>query len=404
MPAPLLLLPGTTQARHARGNPSSSALPASPTNVQLIVQGQIGANFNSGTSTPAQPNYCSIGWQSVSGATSYNVYRRVNGGAFSLYASVSASAAATNYSTYVTDQGAFATLTNINCAYQDTSATGCANGTKGNALNATASYTNGSNVLNITAITTGSVTAGGGIGASTAVGGIPLGTTINAFGSGGTSGTGSTGTYQMSANATSSQSGVTVGTVYNQNSAYNYTVTAVVSGVESAQSAVNTIPLIVNGLQIMNAGNFGVTNRTYNTAAPSTTPLGFSRCTVWQFDTTNGDNAIGFYTGNSGVNQNIGIGGMQYLVVNVYPSVTGRQGLTLGTEIQGDQVLYSIIDPTIYGGLVANTWTTWKFPLNQVYNDGAGGTNVLQTAFYKHIFANGPNNQPYYMEEYLSAV
>lgn len=381
-----------------------AGLPSSPTNVQLIVQGQNGASTNSGTSTPAQPNHCTIGWQSVASATSYNVYRSVNGSSFSLYTNVTASTAATNYSTYVTNQGSFATLTNINCAYQDTVATGCANGTKGNALNATASYTNGSNVLNITSISAGAVTANGGIGCSTSVDGIPLGTTINSFGSGGTSGTGSTGTYQMSVNATDNQSGVTVGTVYNQNNSYNYTVTAIVSSVESAQSAVNIIPLIVNGLQIMNAGNFGVSNITYNTAAPATTPLGFSRCTVWQFDTSNGDNAIGFYTGNSGVNQNIGIGGMQYLVVNVYPSVTGRQGITLGTEIQGDQVLYSIIDPTIYGALVANTWTTWKFPLNQVYNDAAGGTNVLQTAFYKHVFSQGPNNQPYYMEEYLSAV
>jgi Chitobiase/beta-hexosaminidase C-terminal domain len=377
-----------------------------PQNVRVILQGCNGANTNSGNSTPAQPNHCSVGWTAVSSATSYNIYRSVNGGAFggTPYDTITESAATTYYGTYVTNQGSFSVDTTVNRAYQDTSATGIANGTKGSSLTATASFTNGSNVLNITSIAGGGVTAGGGIGVSYSVGGIPLGTKINTFGSGGTTGTGSTGTYQMSANATSTQTGVLVGTVYFQNNSYNYQVTSVVGGVESAPSATNIIILNANGWQIMNAGNFGVTNINYNTSAPSTTPLGYSKCAVWQFDATSGDNAIGLYTGHSGVNQNISIGGMQYLVYSIYPSVSGRNSLTLGTEIGGDQVLYGTIDPTTYGTLTANTWTTWKFPVGDVLTDGGDGNNVLQVSLYKQVFSQGPNNQPYYFESYLSPV
>jgi hypothetical protein len=381
--------------------PSGSGIPQ---NVRLILQGEDGANLNSGNSTPAQPNHASVGWTAVAGASSYNIYRSVNGGSFSLYANTTESAATSYYSTYVTNQGSFSIDTTVNRGYQDTAATGVASGTKGTALSATASFTSGSNVLNITSIASGSVTAGGGIGVSASVGGIPLGTKINSFGSGGTTGTGSTGTYQMSANATSNETGVSVGTVYFQNNSYNYYVTSVVGGVESSASATNIIILVANGWQIMNAGNFGVTNVSYSTSAPSTTPLGYSTCGTWQFDTSSGDNAIGFYTGHSGVNQNIGIGGMNYLVYNIYPSVSGRNGLTLGTEIGGDQVLYSSIDPTTYGALTANTWTTWKFPVSAVLTDGADGNNVLQVSLYKQVFSQGSNNEPYYFEAYLSAT
>jgi hypothetical protein len=130
--------------------------------------------------------------------------------------------------------------------------------------------------------------------------------------------------------------------------------------------------------------------------------LGYSKCGVWQYDTTSGDNSIGFYTGHSGVNENIGIGGMQYLVYSIRPSVSGRNSLYMAFEIGGDQVLNTNVDPTVYGALTANTWVTWRLPVGTVLTDGGDGNNVLQVSLYKQILANGPNNQPYYFEAYLS--
>ena len=100
-----------------------------PTNVQILLQGvdYPGEGNNTSTGVAPEPNHITVGWSSVASATSYNVYRSVNQGSYgSAYASVSATAAASNYSSYVSTNSSEQNLpiqTGVNCAYQDTSAT-----------------------------------------------------------------------------------------------------------------------------------------------------------------------------------------------------------------------------------------------------------------------------------------
>jgi len=115
----------------AGSNTVTNGALAAPANVQIILQGQ-DSQEQSHSGVPQQPNHVTIGWHSVSGATSYNVYRSVNQGSYSLYATVSASAAGSAYSSYVAnsgtcDLGGVVDLcpyqTSVDSAYQDTNAT-----------------------------------------------------------------------------------------------------------------------------------------------------------------------------------------------------------------------------------------------------------------------------------------
>lgn len=87
---------------------STGASLAQVQNLLMDLQGQTSSNSTPSAPTPPFPNQQKIRWDAVSGATGYNIYRSVNGGAFgSVYAT-----SATN-------------------SYTDLAATLCVNGTAG---------------------------------------------------------------------------------------------------------------------------------------------------------------------------------------------------------------------------------------------------------------------------------
>lgn len=133
-------------SRHGRGGSASSAAPSAPTNAQIILQGASaqGANQNGHTTSGgiSQPNYQTIGWKSVAGATSYNIYRSTtttpgSNGSYTYLANVTASTAASNYSSYIsgsTYTNGFSTNSiagGIDSVWQDTGATNVVLGTVG---------------------------------------------------------------------------------------------------------------------------------------------------------------------------------------------------------------------------------------------------------------------------------
>ena len=99
-----------------------STATAAPTRVQIVVQGQDKQEQSNGA-LPQSANHLTLAWQSVSGATSYNIYRSVDDGAYTRYASVSASAATSAYRRYVSSSGGYDHQTDVDSAYQDTAAT-----------------------------------------------------------------------------------------------------------------------------------------------------------------------------------------------------------------------------------------------------------------------------------------
>jgi hypothetical protein len=382
----------------------SSGGPSSVKNVYVILQGETAGGLAQmggppPTSTKLSPNFNELGWTCVSNASSYNIYRATNGGSYSLYASTTASQAAGAYSTYVSNQGSNPVMPLVSCAYADTAATNVVTATKFGTLKVTGNTTAGSNVITVSSVATGTVTVGQGIGGP----GIPQGTTISAFGSGGTTGTGNAGTYQLSQSATSTNSAATYGTLFFPNNGYTYYVTAVANGVESSASAYAQIPFIVNGEKIMSSGVFnGIV--TWDSAAPAQTPLGFSDALYWQGSPAN--SIINPFSGSSSASQNLGIAGYNYLILSFYTTASG-QSMKIVPEIAGDQALYNnAINLSNFGpsSLTANAWTTYKIPLSQIYEDMADGTNVLQTAFYKITiqYNYGSASQSFYVEGYFS--
>ncbi|MFT3905543.1 MAG: hypothetical protein QM718_04475 [Steroidobacteraceae bacterium] len=111
----------SSSSSSSSGSTSTGSLSA-PSNVQIVLQGQ-DAQEQSNSAVPTQPNHLTIAWKSVTGATSYKIYRSVNQGSYALYATVSASAATTAYSSYVSKSGNYDYQTNVDSAYQDTAAT-----------------------------------------------------------------------------------------------------------------------------------------------------------------------------------------------------------------------------------------------------------------------------------------
>jgi len=116
----------TVHATNAIGNgpessPASNAVtpnsgvgpPSAPTNLQVILQGENSADNTPSPPTPTNPNRIDISWTAaVAGGlaiNNYKIYRSVNRGAFSLYASPAGTGT----------------------TYSDTSATLCTNGTAG---------------------------------------------------------------------------------------------------------------------------------------------------------------------------------------------------------------------------------------------------------------------------------
>jgi hypothetical protein len=363
-----------------------------------------------------EPNYDYIGWHSVPGATSYNIYRATNGGNVALYDTLAASAASTNYSTYVTGLtnvgNTYYAAPGIDSAYFDTHATAVIgnNGASGVDFTAAANVTSGSASINITSISSGTVAVGQGIGDTN--GNIPIGTTL-------VSGPGGTGAYTMSQVATGSATGETVGAVLTGNQGYTYKVTAVVSGVESAQSAFAYIPFMVDGGFQASSGAFDscvVANQT----APATTPLGWSQAAAWwPVEPASGPvtnppplpNCNGYpqfmntYTGWAAPSYHLSITGYKYLNLSVWTSQSGAQ-LSGDPEICGDAGL-SLISATqmaSYGPatLNPNAWSTYKIPVSVAYSNKNG---VAQTALYKitwGISGTPSTTTPVYIEYWFS--
>ncbi|MFZ1866923.1 MAG: hypothetical protein WAU49_00395, partial [Steroidobacteraceae bacterium] len=269
------------------------------------------------------PNLNEIGWQGISGATNYAIYRATDGGSATLLTTISAATATSNYTSYVSSQSGNSSVSNINSAYTDNSATNVVSDMEYPPVNATGSLTSGSNVLTVGNINNntsvgapGVITAGQGISGP----GIPTGTTIAAFGTGGTTGRGGAGTYQLSQNATATESAQTYGTQYFVNTSYTYYVEAEVGGAWSSPSAYAMLPYVVNGQYILSGGVFGGPAE-QGAAAPATTPLGYSHALEWT--ATSATSVIGVYAGNSAADQALNIGGYSYLNVAFYTSNSG---------------------------------------------------------------------------------
>ena len=343
---------------------NSGAAGSVPTNVMIILQGQSAQwTYQDGHSSPSTKEAKqSVGWTSVAGASSYNIYRSVTtvpgvNGAYTLYDSVSAATAASNYSTYVSNttynsgtsgiipssggQGGGAVLAiapGINCVYNDTAATGVTN-----------------NVV------------------------------------------GPTGGYYF---------GPMVG--------YNYVITAVVSSVESAQSAQAILPYLVNGLPIFCDGGFQSAGIfTFYSANPGgVSPLGFANSVYVALNNT--------YclptAGGSGPQWNINVTSFNYVNFNFWITSANWASNTLGwhSEIDSDVVMVNPSTITIPTAYTAGRWNSLKIPFGgstgfntPFVGSGADATTigVQQMSFYKTDW-NDQNlavNATFYVEIYFSA-
>lgn len=243
----LLALLGVTSAdamfwHGGVSNGGGGSAPSTPTAVQVILQGETSPNhaafYNTTAGTApssisnASPNFQEIGWHSVAGASSYNIYD--NG---TMIASVSSATAASNYSTYASQQtgttcangSACAVAPGIDSAYSDTTATSVVGTFLTNGflpiMHATGSISSGSlHTLNITAMNSNLIVAGQNInscaspGPGCTTGGAGLGNNASLIGtlgatcadsSGTPTGTGGTGTYCLTSPATANETGIT---------------------------------------------------------------------------------------------------------------------------------------------------------------------------------------------------
>ena len=337
---------------------SGSGGGTAPTHVQIILQGQNkqGSNenaVNTGNNTYTEPTYQTIGWYGVSGATQYNIYRSTtttpgSNGAYSLLASVSASTAASNYSTYgsnstyINGLGSHNIAPGINCVWQDT--------TSGNAV-----------VIN--------------------------------------------GTL-----------GPTSGHYYGPTTGYTYTVTAVVDGVESAQSAPSILPLFLDGTSVFIDGIFNnASNVTLSAANPggALSPFGFTNSVYVTLaaDAPPYDaEYINPYVGSASPQYHVGITGFNYININVYPvQAWSSTDMVYNTEVGDD---YNMYNPSamILPATPAGEWTNIKLPLSTFMKmqSGAGGAGstvgVQQVDYYKTTWGNnnGSSERDFYMEVYFS--
>ena len=304
-----------------------------PENVQIILQGldYQGQQGSSPPAAPSQPNHVTIGWQSVAGASSYNIYRSVNQGDYSLYASVTAASATSAHGTYLSNStkntpfaGTSWTQTNIDSVWQDTAATNAVNNTKG----------------------------------------------PNAAG------------------------------VYYASTGYTYKVSAIVNGVESAESSDSILVYFAGGVNI---GCYTVFQGpiTWNAALPSASPMGNTIGALWQPIQSNND--MNPFSGGSVNNQNIAVGGFNYIVWNIYP-LQANSHFAFSGELTGDVPIFppgTSLDTSSYGTLIANQWNTLKIPLSaaMAYTNG---NNVQQTSFYKQTLNADATPTKYYIEWYFS--
>jgi len=304
----------------------SASIPASPTQVQLLLQGQTSQNLatDAGGNDRFQPqnaNYTMIGWLGVSGASSYNIYRatipigqQATGLTYSFYDSVTSAVAASTYAGYVSGSGSAPYQTAVNSAYADTAATGCVNGTRGGG--------------------SGSTPTAGDLWAATG---------------------------------------------------YSYKVSAVVSGVESALSAAHYAVYIENGLQIMQLNSFNNQPAILNSTAAGTDPLGNTQSIVW---TSSASPYWNPYCGNGATEWNLNIRAFNNLVMYMKAAQNDSASLTNAFENEGDNLINSgagvnmATYATPSGNLQAGVWTLIDYPLSVLYTDSVRGR---QNAFYKQI-------------------
>ena len=347
------------------------------------------------------PNLVTIGWSSVSGATSYNIY---DNGVY--VTNVSDSAATTAYSSYVSNQTtnasgtSYASVTNVNRAYQYTGATNINVETvQGTPFYATGTTTNGSTAFTVNTLNAGTMVVGNGIGGP----GIAVGTTL-------ASGSGSS--WTLSLPATSSNSNASYGLMPFAVNQHLFTVQAVNGSGTSAASATAYLPWWVNGQNILSGGVYNG-NITYGVTAPTMTPLGYNNCVEW---TINGPNSyINSYAGTSAPSQQLNVAGYNYMVMNIYTTTSGFT-LTFATERVGDLFLndnYTSFPNGTWGGpqpCTTGVWNTYRVPLSTLNVDtstgddgAAGGGNVVLTTYYKTNWKNNTtSNATIYLEMYLT--
>jgi hypothetical protein len=347
---------GQTYYKHLQQSPTPSpSLGGVPTGVQLLLQGQDTANSTS-SNTPPQPNHILLGWKSVTGATSYNIYRSAHPGVstppytYSLYGSITAATATSTYNSYVTASKANGSVspyggtpyqTNVDSAYQDTAATNCVGAAKGSP--------NSSN----------------------------LGEYFNTLGT--------AGGYDP------------IG--------YTYKVTAVVNGVESNQSDDSIMIYFAGGNRIMNTDIFNGPISYADTTAPIASPLGYTTNAVFS------SSYINPFSGNGSAVANLNLKGYNYLVISLYTNSSNIYPVII-PELSGDQPVFGstpynngiLLAPFTASGvsspatwaLPMGQWTTFKVPISSYYQDALDTTypNAQQYSFYKITLSTstGPSN------------
>lgn len=340
-------------------------------NVRVVSQGG-GNNANSGNNQ-SNRNYYAIQWDRVLGATGYNIYRSVNGSAYTLYA------------------------TNVQPQQWTASIAANAPGAK---MNVTVDGTGG-NIVPGTDLTG----AAAGIVAGTAISDRYTGANQN----GTTTGTGGTGTYPLNINQTLGSTSFSVCVFIDTaataccnpdnlgpNNIYDYNVTAIVGGVEGPQSDDMSLWFYKNGLTFMHGlqplpnaeeVSFGTPNSVYNSTACA--GLGWPLCWSW-------DVSQGLQPGSDTPlcpEWTVELGWAKYMYIDIMPGTTYTgwaldgcgsvsrvpEGDLFGLLPQFDGFAYA------QGPVAANTIVTLKIPMGAT---ALGGLGLTQNTFTGSI-SNG---------------
>jgi hypothetical protein len=205
--------------------------------------------------------------------------------------------------------------------------------------------------------------------------------------------------------------GPSSGIYYGPVKGYTYKVTAVVGGVDSAQSDDSIAIFMGGGVWVMCGGIFDYPPEvTKNAAAPSPSPLGFTRATHMTLGHYPATQAyVNPFTGGGCPWGNLNVTGFNYYNFSVYPTAWVDGAMQYSTEIDGDLFLYGTITPVMH--VTLNQWNTFKIPLSSLMNsnNGSGSTmapaanGVRQSSLYKITWNNGAGtNMVFYVEIHLS--
>jgi hypothetical protein len=351
------------RVQSALGGISASESASAPLNVRIALQGVTFGNQASNAVPPA-PNDQTTAWQGVAGADHYGLYFQTYddlGNIVTAYpalgspnVTVTATAAASAWSSYVSGQGAgIGIVPGCDHAYQDTAAT---------------------NIATYTFLTP------------------------SAFAD----------------NPDGQVNGPNTDGVYFPNQGRTVRVTAIASGVESAMSDDSEIVLLANGQMIMIAGNFspGGSTTWADATCPAPSPLGYTTNTKFAYNTST-YNYCDFFTGYGCTNTNLGVSGYVYLNWAIYPGQSGSD-LGIQSEIWKDYVVEKSVDSLSNWGPASpptGQWTVYKLPLSTIHKNVAGGTsggssgnNIVQLTDYKDVLVNNKssNTDYFWFELWLS--